>query len=276
MRPKAASAGEVECHDAIVRRTTGRSRSPKRPNMQEEKKVHRAPTQRGLRLLVGLTLTMLAAWGGGTTAGAQRAPTLTLSGSGDALDPRHPPFNALPNDGKDDREQLQHWIDAGCASAHKVLYLPPGDWHVTRRSLPGGTNIGSLRIVCDGLTLLGAGRASRIVMKGTAISPTHFRGPADWWVFDLRGQGITIEGIAIDGSQRADTGEQTHLIQIVGPARDIELRRLYLHLPVLAVPEGAVPCKVPETDPEFTTRMCVVPDTGVYCVRTSATVRTVR
>ena len=144
--------------------------------------------------------------------------------------------------------------------------LPPGDWHVTRRSLPGGTNIGSLRIVCDGLTLLGAGRASRIVMQGTALSPTHFRGPADWWVFDLRGQGITIEGIAIDGSQRADTGEQTHLIQIVGPARDIELRRLYLHLPVLAVPEGAVPCKVPETDPEFTTRMCVVPGHGsVLC-----------
>jgi hypothetical protein len=85
-------------------------------------------------------------------------------------------------------------------------------------------------------------------------------------VFDLRGQGITIEGIAIEGSQRADTGEQTHLIQIVGPARDIELRRLYLHLPVLAVPEGAVPCKAPETDPEFTTRMCAVPGHGgVLC-----------
>ena len=210
-------------------------------------------------LLGGLALTMTLACGSSTQA-------LTIGGSGDAADPRNPPFNAVPNDGEDDREQLQAWIDAGCASPSKLLYLPPGDWHVTRRPQLGATNIGSLRITCDGLTLVGAGRASRIVMKGSAVLPANFRAPADWWVFDIRGKGVTIEGIAIDGSQRSDTGEQTHLIQIVGPARDIELRRLYLNLPVLAAPEGSVGCKPAKTDADFNTRMCAVPNHGsVLC-----------
>src|SRR5262249_27021357 len=123
-----------------------------------------------LCLVVGLALTTIAAGGRSTQA-------LTLGGAGDAIDPRNPPFNAIPNDGEDDRENLQAWIDAGCASPTKLLYLPPGDWHVTRRPLPGATNIGSLRITCDGLTLIGEGRASRIVMKGSAVLPASFKGP---------------------------------------------------------------------------------------------------
>ena len=81
---------------------------------------------------------MIAALGGGTKAAAQSVQTLTIGGgSGDALDPRNPPFNAKPNDGEDDREQLQQWIDAGCASPNKVLYLPPGDWHGHPSATPG-------------------------------------------------------------------------------------------------------------------------------------------
>ncbi len=141
---------------------------------------------------------MIAAYDGGTRAAAQSAHALTIgSGPGDALDPRNPPFNAIPNDGEDDREKLQQWIDAGCASPNKLLYLPPGDWHVTRRPLQGTANIGSLRITCDGLTILGAGRASRIVMKGSAMLPANFRGPGNWRVFDILGKGVTIEGIPL-------------------------------------------------------------------------------
>jgi hypothetical protein len=212
--------------------------------------------QVAVRLLITLALAMPAI----ALDAAAQIPL--LAAGADALDPRNSPFNAIPNDGNDDRQQLQQWIDAGCASTNKVLYLPPGDWHVTRRQAPGATNIGSLRILCDGLTLLGAGRASRIVMKGSALVPPNFRGPGDWWVFDVRGKGVTIEGIAIDGSQRFDTGEQTHLIQLIGPAQDIELRRLYLNLPGLAAPAGSVPCKPPETASDFDTRVCVVPGHG--------------
>lgn len=190
---------------------------------------------------VATRATMIAALIVALAGSARCTYALTIGGgSADGLDPRNPPFNAIPNDGEDDRDELQQWIDAGCASASKLLYLPPGDWHVTRRPALGATNIGSLRILCDGLTILGAGRASRIVMKGSGVLPTNFRGPADWWVFDIRGSGVTIEGIAIDGSQRSNTGEQTHLIQLIGPARDVELRRLYLNHPVLQPPEGAV------------------------------------
>lgn len=230
-----------------------------------------------LRLLVGFALTMIVACGGGTKAVRNSTQALTIGGSsGDALDPRNPPFNARPNDGLDDREQLQAWIDAGCASPNKLLYLPPGDWHVTRRPLPD--DIGSLQIQtqiqlpCDGLTILGAGRASRIVMKGSAVlpttatNPTAFRGPANWRVFDISANNLTIEGIAIDGSQRSNTGEQTHLVQLSGPAQDIELRRLYLNIPVLPKPPGSVNCIPAKGDRDVKTRMCVVPRHGsVLC-----------
>lgn len=214
-----------------------------------------------LMLAASVLLTCFAgARAAGTSGGA------ASSAPGDALDPRAAAFNAVPDDGVDDREALQEWIDAGCRSPAKVLYLPPGDWHVTRTPLPGVSNIGSLRITCDGLTVLGSGRASRIVMQGTAMLPSNFRGPADWWVFDIRGSGTTLAGIALDGSQRSNTGEQTHLIQIVGPARDTVLRQLHLNLPVLAPPSGSVGCKPAESEPEFETRMCVVPGHGsVLC-----------
>jgi hypothetical protein len=221
------------------------------------------------RLLTGFALTIIAAGGTGTRASAQSAHALTIGSPGDALDPRNPPFNAIPNDGEDDREQLQRWIDAGCASQSKLLYLPPGDWHVTRRPLPDTANIGSLRIkgeACDGLTILGAGRASRIVMKGSAVLAANFRGPGNWRVFDISAKGVTVEGIAIDGSQRSNTGEQTHLVHLTGPARDIELRRLYLNLPVLLKPADSVNCKPSKNDPDKDTRMCVVPGHGsVLC-----------
>lgn len=220
-------------------------------------------------LLTGFALIMIAAYEGGTKAAEQSTQALTVGGgSVDAADPRSAPFNAVPNDGEDDREKLQQWIDAGCASANKLLYLPPGDWHVTRQPLLDPTNIGSLRITCDGLTILGAGRTSRIVMKGSAVLPANFQGPAAWWVFEVRAKGVTIEGIAIDGFQRSNTGEQTHLVQVIGPARDIELRRLYLNIPVLPAPAGSVNCKPPKTDPEFETRMCVVPGHGSVLCKT--------
>jgi hypothetical protein len=212
-------------------------------------------------MLVALVTTLAAP--------AQRAHAWTIGGGpSDALDPRNPPFNAIPNDSEDDREKLQQWIDAGCASASKLLYLPPGDWQVTRRPELGVGSIGSLRIPCDGLTILGAGRASRIVMKGSGVLAANFTGPADWWVFDIRGSGVTIEGIAIDGAQRSNTGEQTHLIQLTGPARDVELRRLYLNHPVLQPPEGAVNCKPAATDPDFNTRMCMVAEHGSVLCKT--------
>jgi hypothetical protein len=215
--------------------------------------------------LTGFALMMIAVYGRGPVARAQS----TVGGSSiDALDPRSAPFNAVPNDGQDDREKLQKWIDAGCASANKLLYLPPGEWDVTRQPLAGATHVGSLRITCDGLTILGAGRASRLVMQGTAMLPSNSNGPAAWWVFDIRAKGVTIEGIAIDGSQRSNTGEHTHLVQVFGPARDTELRRLYLNLPVLPAPENSVDCKPSKTDPEFDSRTCMVPGHGSILCKT--------
>ena len=214
---------------------------------------------------LGLALAGLIGWSGARAA-AQNAEILTVAPAGDALDPRNPPFNAVPSDGMDDRVQLQTWIDAGCASKSKLLYLPPGDWHVTRQPVAGPTSSGSLRIVCNGLTIVGTGRASRIVLQGSSVLPTNPLGPAPWYAFDIHGQGVTLEGIAVDGAQRFNTGEQTHLVEITGPARDVELRRLYLNIPALQPPAGAVNCIPPQNDPEHATRKCELPGHGtVLC-----------
>lgn len=191
------------------------------------------------------------------------AQAQTIAGGAvDAADPRAAPFLAIPNDGEDDRESLQRWIDAGCASPNKLLYLPPGDWHVTRRPGVGLPTIGSLRITCDGLTIIGAGRGSRIVMKGSALSPENLKATRDWIAVEILANRVTLEAMAIDGARRSNTGEQTHLIQISGPARDTELRRLYLNLPALFNPPDSVKCKPGDEDPEFHTRMCEVPGHG--------------
>jgi hypothetical protein len=217
-----------------------------------------------LKTLAKATLPVVVLLTSLFVANGQRAHALTIgSGSGDALDPRNPSFGAIANDGIDDRAALQKWINAGCRSRKKLLYLPPGDWHVTRRDIP--SEIGSLVIPakCDGLTMLGSGRASRIVMLGTGIPkdkpiPT----PSDWWVFDIRGQRITIDGIAIDGARRKNTIEQTHLIQLSEGARDIELRRLYVNLPVLQQPTGLKKCRPSKDEVDFETRMCAIPGVG--------------
>jgi hypothetical protein len=176
------------------------------------------------------------------------------------LDPREAPFFAAPGDDADDRVALQAWIDAGCASPRRSLVLPPGVWHVTRRPVPGPENAGSLQIRCDGLTISGAGTASRIVMTGSArLSPTS--GPTNWSAFAIRANRVTLANFVIDGGGRRDTGEQTHLVQIDGPSRGTRLRALFLVLPILPAPPGSVPCKA-EGETEKATRMCVVPGPG--------------
>lgn len=52
----------------------------------------------------------------------------------------------------------------------------------------------------------------------------------DWWVFEVTGAEHALRDFSIDGSNPGPTDEQTHLIQVVGPARDITLEALTLEI----------------------------------------------
>ena len=157
-------------------------------------------------------IAFLAACGGG-----KRAQHV---GARPCLDVRT--FGAVPDDGADDRAALQAAIDAA-SREHKDVCLPPGDLHVARR--PGA--ITSVVVSKDGVGIRGVGAKSRIVMLG-APEPQE----RDWWVIEVRGNHHELRDFAMDGTNRGIVGEQTHMIQVAGPASDIVLRNLTLTMPV--------------------------------------------
>src|SRR5215472_10527209 len=74
---------------------------PFAPRGNEEGKM-RHNLKRLVGRLMALVLSLIGAVGLGQTGAADNsARTLTIgAGSADALDPRNPPFNAIPNDGQ--------------------------------------------------------------------------------------------------------------------------------------------------------------------------------
>jgi hypothetical protein len=112
---------------------------------------------------------------------------------------------------------IQAAVDAAQAS-RKPVCLPPGDLWVAK---PTG-RIAS--VILDGAVVVsGAGEhASTIRMKGGA--------GGDWTVFELTGDANRLTDFAIDGADRENTDEQTHLIQVEGPATDTRIDHVRLSL----------------------------------------------
>jgi hypothetical protein len=138
-------------------------------------------------------------------------------------------FGAVVDDGKDDRAAVQQAFEVA-ASRRLDVCLPAGDLHVGR--VPG--RISSLITPMQGIRIRGMGTRSRFVMLGKP-DDEHSR---DWWVIQVTGTGHRLQDFAMDGSARDVTDEQTHLIQVRGPARDIQLERLRLAIPVQSISKG--------------------------------------
>lgn len=139
---------------------------------------------------------------------------------GDCADPRD--FGAIVNDGIDDMAAIQSAIDSALATARPVC-LPTGTLHITKRPGTGLANVASLTVSGDGLTIYGQGDYSRISLLGDA--------PGDWWAIKLTGTNHTLRNFSIDGADRGSTTEQTHLVQVWGPASGITLESMRLNLP---------------------------------------------
>ncbi len=182
-----------------------------------------------MRAVEVIAAVSLAACAGAHLSGARAA----------LLSPCLAPDGAVPDDGVDDREAIQATLDKAAALATETrpvcVQLEPGGYQITRRSEPGAAAIASLQIR-DAVHLQGAGaEVTRIEMRGSAKLADK---PADWVLISLTGVRGAVRDLTLDGQGRHDTGEQTHLIQVNGPAKQTVIERIETNLPYLGDSAG--------------------------------------
>lgn len=171
-------------------------------------------------------------------------------------------FGAVPNDGQDDRVQLQAAIDAAQASTG-CLELGPGTFHATRKPTAGVVSIPSLRI-SSSLVFRGAGQGvTTLAMLGPSVNAA-----ADWWLLNVAGAtDVTVTGLTLDGSQRTNTGEQTHLLQLIGPTRHVVVDHVTFNLPVIGPSAGGDCIRLLGTATDWVRDTTIRDTLGVDCDR---------
>lgn len=107
-------------------------------------------------------------------------------------------------------------------------------------------------------------------MSGSGVVPGGWA-PGDWLLLDVTGGPHHFSDFTLDGGGRRDTGEQTHLLMVSGPARGVVIQDMEVKLPKLVQPAGAVGCIPAETDVDYATRQCHWPPSGTALCRTLGT-----
>jgi hypothetical protein len=178
-------------------------------------------------------------------------------------------FGAGPNDGQDDRDQLQAAINAAQAGPH-CLELGAGTFHATRRQTPGANSIASLRITAP-LAFRGAGAGATVLAMlgpGTCSGCQGFPNPTDWRLLDVTGTtDVSVSDLTFDGSQRVNTIEQTHLLQVNGPTRHVVIERARFALPAHGPNSGGDCVRLLGTHTEWVRDTTIRDTVGVDCDR---------
>ena len=197
-------------------------------------------------LLFVVSMTALMGCGG-------KSSPATLSG--ECINPTK--FGAIVDDGKDDREAIQAAVDAA-GREHADVCLPSGTLHVSRNA----NDISSIVIAVEGVGIRGSGETSRLEMLATEAPASR-----DWWVIRVSGSRHTLQDFSISGTARGITNEQTHLIQVLGPANDVLLQRLQLSLPEQSTSRGGDCIRLlgEKTAPVHNVRIANVE--GIACAR---------
>jgi hypothetical protein len=146
-------------------------------------------------------------------------------------------FGAVPNDGKDDRDQLQAAVAAAQAGPG-CLELGPGKFHATRRPTLGAASIASVRIT-GSVSVRGAGEGVTVLaMLGSGTCP-GCGGPSNWRLLEItEAANVSVSGLSLDGSERTNTGPQTHLLQVTGPTQHVVIEHVTFTLPNIGLHGG--------------------------------------
>lgn len=171
---------------------------------------------------------------------------------------------AVPDDGVDDRAAIQSAIDTqGCAD------LSSGTYDVIVTSPRTGSRYDLLTLT-GGRTLRGAGPATVIRFSGDAARS------------DLRGIGMTgdsnlVADLTLDTTGLTNTEEQTHAIQITGPALNQRVSGNWFRHPSLGASAGGDCIKVvgydqTATTPDMRVSMVITGNVFAQCDRSGVAV----
>ncbi len=162
----------------------------------------------------------------------------------ECVDPSLPPYNAVPDDGQDDRAAIQAAIDyAGTLPpGYRKVCLGYGRFHAKRHPTPG--QIASLRVPI-GVEIYGQGdESTALVMLGTGMHPSFQYAPGTWLLLWFTGGAVepSVHDLRLEGgTEVVDTEEQTHLFQF-GHSTDAKGTRVTGYMPQRTWPVDAVPC----------------------------------
>lgn len=205
------------------------------------------------RLLAALTLLATLIGCGPSVAGGDsqqdRVALMALTSVGAldlplCIDPTQPPYNAVPDDGQDDRAAIQAAIDYAATQppGYRKVCLGYGRFHVKRHPTPG--QIASLRVPL-GVEIYGEGEESTaLVMLGTGMHPSFQYAPGTWLLLWFTGGAIvpSVHDLRLEGgTEVVDTEEQTHLLQF-GYSTDAKATRVTSYMPQRPFPVDSVPC----------------------------------
>lgn len=147
------------------------------------------------------------------------APAALLAPPEECVDPRS--YGAVADDRDHDSTPAFQDAIAAAIAERKPVCIGIGDYYLAK------TASENYSLLLSGVVMTGAGELqTRLMMKGGSSG--------DWRVLTLTGDGNQLSDFAIDGVEREATSEQTHLVQVLGPATHTRIDRLRLELPIQA------------------------------------------
>jgi hypothetical protein len=142
------------------------------------------------------------------------------------LDPACSVPSAIPNDGRDDRVAIQNaltWqgcaqLSAGVYDIDSIPFTPPA-----RRPY--------MMLDATNAQLSGDGPSTVLAFRGS-------NGGQDWQGILMSGAGSALHDLSIDTAAITDTVEQTHAVELAGPATDAEISRVRFNHPIRKTKAG--------------------------------------
>jgi hypothetical protein len=127
---------------------------------------------------------------------------------------------AIPNDGLDDRVAIQEALTSqGCA------HLTAGVYDIDSIPFTPPARRPYMMLEASGAQLYGDGPGTVLAFRGST-------GGQDWQGIRMTGVGSALHDLSIATGAISDTDEQTHAVEVLGPATDAEISRVSFDHPI--------------------------------------------
>lgn len=126
---------------------------------------------------------------------------------------------ATPDDGLDDLAAIQAALDnQGCA------HLGPGVYNIFSPNPRNPAHPQDIILVDTGRSFRGAGPATTLKFSGDTLH-------AAWFGVGVKNANTEVAHLTLDTAQLTNTDEQTHAIQVTGPASKVSIHHMWFYHP---------------------------------------------